>query len=94
MQCKVATEPDLDKVIQSASSSQKIAYHYLTTLSVLSISSKKMAEATGKDSGVPIAKLTVGEAESFLNSLMCLPEITNNVEGNFIFDLLGPFYIN
>ena len=53
-----------------------------------------MAEATGKDSGVPIAKLTVGEAESFLNSLMCLPEITNNVEGNFIFDLLGPFYIN
>ena len=33
-----------------------------------------MAEATGKNSGVPISELTLGEAESFLNSLMCLPE--------------------
>jgi len=33
-----------------------------------------MAEATGKDSGLPISELTLGEAESFLNSLMCLPE--------------------
>ena len=37
-----------------------------------------MAEAAGKDSGVPISELTLGEAESFLNSLMCLPEKTNN----------------
>ena len=37
---------------------------------------KKMAEANGagKDSGVPISELTLGEAESFLDSLMCLPE--------------------
>ena len=40
-----------------------------------------MAEATGKDSGVPISELTLGEAESFLNSLMCLPEITPADQG-------------
>ena len=36
-----------------------------------------MAEAkgaAGKEAGVPISELTLGEAESFLNSLMCLPE--------------------
>ena len=35
-----------------------------------------MAEASGKDSGVPISELTLGEAESFLSSLMCAPEKT------------------
>ena len=46
---------------------------------------KKMAEAegVGKDSGVPISELTLGEAESFLDSLMCLPEITNVERGIF-----------
>ena len=42
-----------------------------------------MAEATDKDSGVPISELTLGEAESFLNSLMCLPEISNVEKGIF-----------
>ena len=41
-----------------------------------------MAEANGKDSGVPISELTLGEAESFLSSLMCTPEKTKN-EGIF-----------
>ena len=42
-----------------------------------------MAEAkgAGKDSGVPISELTLGEAESFLNSLLCLPEITDTAQG-------------
>ena len=44
---------------------------------VPAISNIKMAEAAGKDSGVPISELTLGEAETFLNSLMCLPETTN-----------------
>ena len=44
-----------------------------------------MAEATGKDSGVPISELTLGEAESFLNSLMCLPEISNIEQGILLF---------
>ena len=39
------------------------------------------AEGVGKDSGVPISELTLGEAESFLNSLMCLPEITDTAHG-------------
>ena len=43
-----------------------------------------MAEATGKDSGVPISELTLGEAESFLNSLMCLPEKPDG-EGMYTF---------
>ena len=46
-----------------------------------------MAEATGKDSGVPISELTLGEAESFLRSLMCIPEKTKK-EGNFYFSYL------
>lgn len=37
-----------------------------------------MAEASGKDLGVSISKLTLGEAESFLSSLMCAPEKTKN----------------
>ena len=45
-----------------------------------------MAEATGKDSGIPISELTLGEAESFLTSLMCTPEKTKN-EGIFYFTL-------
>ena len=45
---------------------------------------KKMAKATGMDYGVPISELTLGEAESFLNSLMCLPEIPNIQQGNFL----------
>ena len=51
-----------------------------------------MAEATGKDSGVPISELTVGEAESFLNSLMCLPEITNIEQGKLLF-FYNSFYL-
>ena len=52
-----------------------------------------MAEAAGKDSGVPISELTLGEAESFLNSLMCLPEKTNN-EGNiFVSNILESGFI-
>ena len=45
-----------------------------------------MAEANvaGKEAGVPISELTLGEAESFLNSLMCLPEITNTEQGIFL----------
>ena len=40
-----------------------------------------MAEATG----VPISELTLGEAESFLNSLMCLPLPEKpNVEGKLL----------
>ena len=48
-----------------------------------------MAEAkgAGKEAGVPISELTLGEAESFLNSLMCLPEITEktNAEQGIVF---------
>ena len=42
-----------------------------------------MAEAkgAGKETGVSISKLTLGEAESFLNSLLCLPEITDTAQG-------------
>ena len=49
-----------------------------------------MAEANGagKDSGVPISELTLGEAESFLDSLMCLPE---KPEGIFIFIFIDSF---
>ena len=44
-----------------------------------------MAEAkgAGKEASVPISELTLGEAKSFLNSLMCLPEITTAVQGIF-----------
>ena len=42
---------------------------------------KQMTESAGKDSAVPISELTLGEAESFLNSLMCLPEITDTAQG-------------
>ena len=40
-----------------------------------------MAEALDKESVVPISKLTLGAAESFLHSIMCLPEITNIEQG-------------
>ena len=45
-----------------------------------------MAEAkgAGKEAGVPISELTLGEAESFLNSLMCLPEKPDD-EGMYTF---------
>ena len=42
------------------------------------------AEGAGKEA-VPICKLTLGEAESFLNSLMCLPEITNVAQQGIVF---------
>ena len=54
-----------------------------------------MAEASGKDSGVPISELTLGEAESFLSSLMCAPEITKD-QGIFlhqVYLLLGNLFI-
>ena len=41
-----------------------------------------MAETSGKDSGVPISELTLGEAESFLSSLICASEKTKD-EGIF-----------
>ena len=51
-----------------------------------------MAEATG----VPISELTLGEAESFLNSLMCLPLPEKpNIEGklsNCLKQLLNDYY--
>ena len=37
-----------------------------------------MSEASNKDSRVPISELTLGEAESFLTSLMCAPEKTKD----------------
>ena len=49
--------------------------------------SKKMAEDAGKNSGVSISELTLGEAESFLNSLLCLSEKTNNKGMFFIFKM-------
>ena len=52
------------------------------TLLVLRIQSKEMTAASREDSGVPISELTLSEAESFLSSLLCLPEETSN-KGKF-----------
>ena len=48
------------------------------------------AKSAGKNAGVPISELTLGEAESFLNSLMCLPEITTAAQGIFFNFLMIP----
>ena len=52
-----------------------------------------MAEATDKSSAVPISELTLGEAESFLNSLMCLPELPNIQQGNFLKFKINAFIV-
>ncbi len=64
-------------ILNPLSSQKWVNINKLETVPAISISSIKMAEAAGKDSGVPISELTLGEAEAFLNSLMCLPDKTN-----------------